>query len=72
MQVRIKKMFPGTITDKIFETNSTFNDKQCATGKVEFPFLKTFLTLLTEFSFCQGDWALGYPFMKFRHFTDIS
>ena len=27
---------------------------------------------LTKFSSWQGDWALDYHYMKFRHFPDIS
>ena len=35
-------------------------------------FLKSVLLVLTKFSFWQGDWAIGYHSMKFRHFSDIS
>ena len=28
--------------------------------------------VLTKFQFWQGDWVLGYHFMKFRHFSNIS
>ena len=31
--VRIKKRFPETIINKIFETNSSFHAKWCTTGK---------------------------------------
>ena len=56
----------------MFETNSSFHLKECTTGKVYFPFLKSLLLVLTILSFWQGDLALGYHSMKFRYFCDIS
>ena len=32
-RVRIKKLFPQTKTNKIFETNSSLHVKWCTTGK---------------------------------------
>ena len=40
-------------------------------NRVNFYF-STVLLVLIKISFWQGDWALGYPSMKFRWFTDIS
>ena len=40
--------------------------------KVLLLFLRTFLLVLTQFLFWQGEWALGYHFLKFRHFPYIS
>ena len=40
--------------------------------KVYLLFFKTFLVVLTKLSFWQGEWVLGYHFMKFRHFPNIS
>ena len=40
--------------------------------KVSFLFLKSFLLVLTKYSFWQADWALGYHSMKFRHFFNVS
>ena len=33
-ELELKKKLPETITDKIFETSSSFHVKQCTTGKV--------------------------------------
>ena len=62
---------PTTI-HRIFETKSTFHVKQRTTGKVQFPFVSSFLLVLTKFSFSEEDWALGYNSMKFGNFPDIS
>ena len=34
-------------------------------------FLGLFLLVLTKFSFWRGEWALGYHYLKFRHFLNI-
>ena len=62
----------SAITHKISETNSSFHVKKRTTGKVSFLFSKSFLPVLTKLLFWQGDWALGYHSMKFRHFPNIS
>ena len=62
----------ATIIHKIFETYSSFHEKQCTPGKVNFYFSRIFLTLLTKFLYLQEEWALGYHSMKLRHFSDIS
>ena len=41
-------------------------------GKVQFLFFRTFVSVLTKFSFFKEDWALGYNLCSFRDFTDIS
>ena len=35
-------------------------------------FFGAFLLVLAGFSFWRGEWALGYPFLEFRHFPNIS
>ena len=35
-------------------------------------FFQEFLPVLTKLSFWQGDWALGYHSINFRHFPDAS
>ena len=50
----------------VFIWNGTLREK------FSLGFFKRFLLVLTKFSFWQGDWALGYHSMKFRHFPDIS
>ena len=64
----------STIQHKMFEANSTFYVKQCTMGKVQFPFLRSFLLVLvlTKCLLWKEDWALGYNAMKFRDFHDIS
>ena len=52
-----------TISCKIFETNSSFHVGQRTTD---------FFASATKNLFCQGGWALGYHFMKFKHFPNIS
>ena len=41
-------------------------------GKFNFYFTKSFLLVLTKFSFSQEDWALGYYSLNFLEFPDIS
>ena len=48
VQVRIKNKFPETITSKITKANSTFHEKQPATGKVDFLFFNSFLLVLPK------------------------
>ena len=50
----------------------SFHVRQRTTRKVLLLFFGTFLLVLTKFSFWQGKWALGYHFMKCRHFPNIS
>ena len=50
----------------VFMWNSALREK------FNFYFCKSFLLVLTKFSFWQEDWALGYHSMKFRLFPDIS
>ena len=50
----------------VFMWNSALREK------FKFLFFKSFLQVLTKFSFWPEDWALGYHSMKFRHFPDIS
>ena len=57
--------------DKIFEANSSFRVKQRTTGKVRFLFARSFLLVLTKFSFWE-DWSRGYKSMKFWDFSDLS
>ena len=40
--------------------------------KSNFCFSRVFLLALTKFLIWQGDWALGYHSMEFRHSPDIS
>ena len=40
--------------------------------KFNFSFSRFFLLVLTKFSYWWEDWALGYHFMRFRDFPDIS
>ena len=69
---KYKNLNISATSNKIFETNSSFHVKRRTTGKVYFLFFKSFLLVLTKFSFWQEDWALGYHSMKCRHFPDIS
>ena len=62
----------ATMTYKIFETNSSFQVKERTAGEVWFRFFKSFLLVLAKLSFSQGDWALSYHSMGFRHFPNIS
>ena len=57
---RNQKAFSETISYKIFETNSRFYVKFRTTGKVLLLFFGTFLLVSTEFSFWEGEWALGF------------
>ena len=41
-------------------------------GKVQLLFFGAFLLVLPKFSHWKGEWALGYHFMEFRHFPNIS
>ena len=70
--VRSKKVFPETIINKIFKPNSSFHVKYCTARKVQFLFFRRFLLVLTKFSFCLEDWALGNNLIKFWDFPDIS
>ena len=70
-RVRIRNRFPETIIYKIFATNSNYHVKQRTTWTVEYLFFKSFLLILTNFSFWQGDWTLVYHSMKRRDFPDI-
>ena len=54
-----------TSTDEIFEKDSSFHMKQGTTGRVQFLFSGSLLLVLTEFTFWEEDWALGYTSMKF-------
>ena len=39
-------------------------------GKVQFPFSRSFVLVLTNFSFCREGWALGYnsmPLLIIKH-----
>ena len=47
------------IGNKISETNCSFRVKQHTTGKVLLLFFRTFMLVLTGFSFWRGEWALG-------------
>ena len=61
-----------TIPQKIFGRNSSFYVKQRTTLKVKFPFSRSFVLVLTKFSFWKEDWALGNNSIKFKDFPDIS
>ena len=63
-RVTSKKLFAETIIHKILETNSSFNVKDCTSGKVQFLFFSSFLLKLTKFSF-GNQAALGFDSMKF-------
>ena len=67
-----KKMFPETITYKKSETETSFHVKKRKTAKIQFLFFKSFLLVLTKLSFWQGDWGLGYHYVTFRKFPNIS
>ena len=56
----------------IFETNSSLYVKEGTTEKVQFPFLRNFVPVLIKSLFWREDWALGYNYMEFRDFPDIS
>ena len=71
-ELRSKKGFPETISHKKFETNASSPVKELTTGKVWFPFFGRFLLESTKFPIFLRNLALGYPSMKFRHFTNIS
>ena len=58
-QVRTKKLFPGTITCKVFGTNSIFYVKKGTTGKVHFLFLRI-------------GWSTRNSSMKFWDFPDFA
>ena len=62
----------GTAIHKIFETNLFFMGSSALREKFSFCFFKSFLLAVAKFSIWQGDWALGYHSMGFRHFPDIS
>ena len=49
-----------------------YGDRGQGVGYPKDTFFKSFLQLLTKFSFWQGDWTLGYHFMGFRHFPDFA
>ena len=49
----------ATVIYKIFETKSSFPDKQRTTGKVQFLLFKRFLLILAKLSFWEEDWQLG-------------
>ena len=68
---RVNDFLKPKICHKISETNSCFRVRYCNTGKVLLLFLGTFLLVLTKLSFWQGEWTLGYHFLKFRHFANI-
>ena len=72
LQIQHKIHSNATTIHKIFETNSSFHVKYCTTEKFNFCFSKSFLVVLTKFSFWQEDWALGYHSIRFRLFPDIS
>ena len=55
----------ATTIHKIFQANSSFHVKQRTTGKVQLLFFRSFLLVLTKFSFWEEDWALGYHSMIF-------
>ena len=58
--------------DKIFEKNSSFHLKERTTAKISFLLFSSFLLLSTKFLFWEEDWALGYNYMMFRDFADLS
>ena len=64
-QALIIKSVMATIIHKIFETNSRFHVKKRAMEKAFFVFFRSFLLVLTKFSFWQEDWALAYHSMTF-------
>ena len=64
-QALIIKSVMATIIHKIFETNSRFHVKKRDMEKVFFVFFRSFLLVLTKFSFWQEDWALAYHSMTF-------
>ena len=57
---------------KVSEASSGFYVGQSTARKVLLLFFGTFLPVLAKFSFWRGEWALGYHFMVFRHFPNIS
>ena len=57
------------IIHTLFELNLVFM-WNCALWK-KFLFFKSFLLVLTKFSFWLGDWTLGYHSVKFRHLPQI-
>ena len=71
-QISIKEVFPGTISFKAFESNSSLHVKQRTTGKVQLLFSEAFLLLLAKVLFCQGDWKLAYHSIKLEQFLNFS
>ena len=68
----MKKVFPETISYKIFETSSNFDVKWRTTGKNQSVFFGILLLVLTKVLFLQGYSALDDHFMKFTPFPNIS
>ena len=64
----------ATISNKKFETDSSFHVKQCTMERVWLLFFRAFLLVLAKLLFCRGVWALGYlpwnldTFLKFPSF----
>ena len=70
--IRIEKRFRETTSHKISDTTSSFHVKLDTAQKVLLLILGTILVVLTKCTFWQSEGALGYDFMKIRHFTNIS
>ena len=51
---------------------SGFCVERSTARKVLLLFSGLFLPVLAKFSFWRGEWALGYHFMEFRRFPNIS
>ena len=57
---------------KYLRLTLVFMWKSAQRDKFSFGFIKRFLLVIAKLSFRQGDWALGYHSMGFRHFPNIS
>ena len=52
----------------VFEASSSVHVGERTAGEFNFCFSRFFLVGLAECMLWQGEWALGYDFMEYRHF----
>ena len=57
MNYRQKKLFSGTIIEKIFEKKFRFHVKWCTARKSQYMVLSNILLEMTKYLFREGDWA---------------
>ena len=67
-----KKCFQRQSFTKYFWLTIVFVKHSALREKFNFLFFKNFLIVIAKFSFWEGDWAVGYYSMGFRHFCDSS